>query len=168
MKIENDHDVEDLLARTGRALVPSQKGLRSALASYVQPGSVRSPLSIISLYMNSTSKVLVAIVALVVVGSGVYVMTGSKTEEVAQTPTMFAADTTSAQNTESARTATMAAPAPAPTAATDSFDDFSAAMKSDAAAQESAVSSTDAATDQAVASENNVTSSSEPYDPSNI
>lgn len=167
MNIQNDHDVEDLLARTGRALVPSQKGLRSALASGIQTQSVRSPLSIISLYMNQTSKVLVAIVALVVVGGGVYVMTGTKTE-VAQTPTMFAADTTSAGNTESAKMAVASAPAPTPTAATDSFDDFAAAMKSDAAAQQSAVSSTDTATNQAVASENNVTSSSDPYDPSNI
>lgn len=100
----------------------------------------------------------------VVVGGGYLVVRPASDSSVAvtstDTGTPMAAKTMAAQSAVSTEAA--------PQAASDSFDDFSAAMKADAAAQQTAVSQGDQSTNQAVSNSNTVNSSGQPYDPSSI
>ena len=158
-----DPELEALLARLGKELAPSRASLRTAL----QPVSIaepqRSSLLVISTYMSTSMKVGMALVAVLVVAGGGYYLTmpGSHDSEVAMQDQQGSPAPEAAMMKTSAAVAT-------PTAATDSFDDFAASMQSEAQAQQSAVQSTDSSVDSGVSSANNVTSSSQPYDPSSI
>lgn len=151
------------LENVGHILMPSRQSLQTVLRS---PQGVPSPLFVMSSwYMNTMTKVALAAIALVVVGGGGYYLSlpGAPTDIALETAT-----SKEAASDMTARTASfMTAEVPTPTPATDSFDDFAAAVAGDVAAQEAALRSVDSEAEQSVASAN-ANSANEPYDETSI
>ena len=171
MDYNTDQDVEDLLARVGKGLAPDRQKLQALLDVSLAESQTRSPLLTISTYMSTYTKIGTALLAIVVIAGGAYIVTTPRGTEVALQKSMNAMAPSGAPDSSAASdtgaTATMAATA-SPTAATDSFDDFATSLHADAQAQAAAVASVDQSTSAGVSSANTVNSSSQPYDPASI
>lgn len=97
--------------------------------------------------MNSSNKVLVALVAVAVVAFGAYYLTTGS----AQAPSQVTEQTTDALPP-----------------ATDSVDDFAAAMQADVQATASAIQAFDADVDASVSSVQDASNATNLYDPNNL
>jgi len=157
----NDQEVEALLTRVGRGMVPERKRLLAVLNVPVESAPVRSPLSFITLYMSTMTKVGATLAAVLVVGGAVYYLAapGGTADVALQENT--AADSTMAMKTADTSTSVPLVPA------TGSIEDIAAAIDADLASQNAAVASIDASTNASVSNISSVTTNPL-YDENNI
>lgn len=156
----NDQEVEALLTRVGRGMVPERKRLLAVLNVSVENAPVRSPLSFITLYMSTMTKVGATLAAVLVVGGAVYYLAApGGTAEVSLQEN--SADSTMAMKVADTSTSVPIVPA------TGSIEDIAAAIDADLASQNAAVASIDASTNASVSSISSVTTNPL-YDENNI
>ncbi len=136
MKYPTDEALEKELSRIGRELLPRKEGLHRALG----PTPVRS-LSVISIYMNTFTKVGVALVAVIVIAGGAFYIgmpegtdLALESNKAADTTMMaMTADSSVAQNFDVT-----------PTEATGSVDEFALALEGETTAETMGLAAFDA------------------------
>jgi len=146
----NEQEVEALLTRVGRGMVPARERLLAALKVSVEAKPVRSPLSLITIYMSTMTKVGATLAAVLVVGGAVYylAMPGSTAQVAVQES---ATDATMAMKVADTSTSIPLVPA------TGTVEDIAAAIDADLASQNAAIASIDATTNASVSSISSVT-----------
>lgn len=155
----NDQEVEALLTRVGRGMVPERKRLLAVLNVHVENAPVRSPLSFITLYMSTMTKVGATLAAVLVVGGAVYYLAApGGTAEVSLQEN--SADSSMAMKVAESTSVPLVP-------ATGSVEDIAAAIDADLASQNAAVASIDASTNASVSNISAVTTNPL-YDENNI
>jgi hypothetical protein len=175
-----DQEIEEMLARAGKAMRPDRTRLQSVLEGAVAEKPARShlllsPLSL-TFFMNTTSKVLAGLVAVVVVvGGGLYVANSSHSAMVADnTGTVPSGSSqTGDQGMNPAQpSATPSYSAPAPVqgsdAVADAINDVNASIETDVNNQNSAISALDQSTNADVSAADAGSSSDQPYNENSI
>lgn len=153
----DDASIEKMLTDIGRQTLPPRVGLINALRASKQSSLVRSPLSTISIFMNTATKVGVLLAAVLVVGGGIYTLSGSSAPEMAQ-GTGIEVQAMAANETQ-------------PTglvAATASVEDLAAALDAELASQSSAVQALDTSVQLTVSDVNSITNTTTLYDETSI
>lgn len=154
-------DVEEKLAKAGQAMRPAPARLATALRER-SVSATPSPLFIISSFMNTYTKLGVALVAVLVIAGGAFlVMSPSQSPTVAEmqkTVAALVADTTASVDTGSIV-------AVAVVAADGSIDALVAAIAGDVASQTAAIAAVDTATNASVSTLAGVTNTTTLYDP---
>lgn len=164
MESSVDTELEEMLVRAGKALSPNRTRLHTALRSSLQTPELqpaRSTLSPLSLtfFMNTTSKLFVALAVVVVVGgAGVYLSGSSNSAGTPSTNT-----TGTPQEGQM-----MENPSLAQASGVPSIDDVTASLQAGMNDQTSALNALDSSASQVVNSVDTGDSSAQPYDASQI
>lgn len=135
MKYPTDEALEKELSRIGRELLPRREGLHRVLG----PSPVRS-LSVISIYMNTFTKVGVALVAVIVIAGGAFYVGMPEGTDLALESNKVADTTMMAMTADSSE----AGYDVTPTEATGSVDEFALALEGETTAETMGLAAFDA------------------------